>query len=217
MVCKNCNKSVIDPNLRSSVSNTSCDCEVHTESDSPEKLVADETRLSRRVDSNRAMVVSINGKSIMAIVDRFIEYTRCLVRNIITHVVNLDKRVTRLEGNGSELTPVYREVEAGYMYQFKLYRIGNTVFVNSNQRQQAAYAASTEWTPVSAKIPEGFRPITNTQVFGYSQDKLGTIVQRELAPDGNIRYMCINGISANAYVITPATSWLTNDKYPTTN
>ena len=71
--------------------------------------------------------------------------------------------------------------------------------------------------PVSAKIPEGFRPITNTQVFGYSQDKLGTIVQRELAPDGNIRYMCINGIAANAYVITPATSWLTNDKYPTNN
>lgn len=217
MVCRNCNKSVIDPNLRSTISNTGCDCDVHTESDSPEKLVLDETRLSRRIDSNRAMVVSINGKSIMAIVDRFIEYTRCLIRNIITHVVNLDKRVTRLEGNGSDLTPIYKEVDVGYMYKWKLYRIGNTVFVNSNNRQQAQYNASPDWVTLPDKMPEGFRPITNTQVFGYSQDKLGTIIQRELSPDGNMRYMCINGVNANQYVITPATSWLTNDKYPTNN
>lgn len=215
MVCKNCNKSVIDPNLRSTISNTGCDCEVHTESDSPEKLVIDETRLSRRIDSNRAMVVSVNGKSIMAIVDRFIEYTRCLTRNLITHVVNLDKRVTRLEGTGGELTPIKKEFDCGYMYVWTMYRIGNTVFVASEERQLGASPAADGWTMLPNKIPEGFRPIQSCQVFSFAQTKAQTTVQRELSPDGVIRYLSVNGIAADTWVITPSTSWLTNDKYPT--
>ncbi|WNT43870.1 hypothetical protein [Lactococcus phage PMBT68] len=217
MACKNCNKSVIDPNLRSTISNTGCDCEVHTESDSPEKLVLDETRLSRRVDSNRAMVVSVNGKSIMAIVDRFIEYTRCLIRNIITHVVNLDKRVTRLEGNGGDLTPVKKEFDAGYMYNWTMYRIGNTVFVAAEGRQIATSPANQEWTLMPNKVPEGFRPIQSCQVLSFAQTKAQTTVQRQILPDGVIHYLSINGIEANTWVITPSTSWLTNDKYPTIN
>lgn len=215
MVCRNCNKSVIDPNLRSTVSNTECDCEVHKESDSPEKLVLDESRLSRRIDSNRAMVVSINGKSIMAIVDRFIGYTRCLIRNIITHVVNLDKRVTRLEGTGGDLTPIRKDFDCGYMYTWTMFRIGNTVFVASEERQLGAAPVGKEWTKLPNKIPEGFRPIQACQVFSFAQTKAQTTVQRELSPDGGIRYLSVNGIEANTWVITPSTSWLTNDKYPT--
>lgn len=215
MVCRNCNKSVIDPNLRSTISNTGCDCDVHTESDSPEKLVLDETRMSRRIDSNRAMVVSINGKSIMAIVDRFIEYTRCLIRNLITHVVNLDKRVTRLEGTGGELTPVKKEFDAGYMYTWTCYRIGNTVFVAAEERQLAAAPAGAEWLLLPNKVPEGFRPIQACQVFSFAQSKGAHTVQRELSTNGNIRYLAVEGIPANTWVITPSTSWLTNDKYPT--
>ncbi len=215
MVCKNCNKSVIDPNLRSTISNTGCDCDVHTESDSPEKLVLDETRMSRRIDSNRAMAISTNGKSIMAIVDRFIEYTRCLVRNLITHVVSLDKRVTRLEGTGGDLTPVKKDWDAGYMYTWTMYRIGNTVFVASEERQLAEAAKHTAWTVLPIKIPEGYRPIQTCQVFSFAQDDSANTVQRELNPDGTLRYLCVNGIKANTWVITPSTSWLTIDKYPT--
>ena len=214
MVCKNCNKSVIDPNLRSTISTNGCDCDVHTESDSPEKLVLDENRLSRRIDSNRAMVVSINGKSIMAIVDRFIEYTRCLTRNIITHVVNLDKRVTRLEGTGGELTPVKREWDAGYMYTWTMYRIGNTVFVAAEERQLAAAPKGMDWTVLPITIPLGFRPIQGCQVFSFAQRSGATTVQRELSHNGQVRYLTMDGIEANTWVITPSTSWLTNDPYP---
>lgn len=214
MVCRNCQKSVLDPNIKSTVV-SDCGCTEHTASDDADLLVGEEAKMSRRVDSNRAMVVSYNGKSIMAIVDRLIQYTRCMIRNLITHVIDLDNRVERLEGNGGELTPIYLELDVGYMYSWKLYRIGNTVFVNSNQRQLAESQADPSWIDIPSKIPEGFRPITNTQIFGYSQTKLGTIVQREIGIEGNIRYMCLNGIPANQYVITPATSWLTSDPYPT--
>ena len=215
MVCKNCNKSVIDPNLRSTISNTGCDCDVHTESDSPEKLVLDETRMSRRIDSNRAMAISTNGKSIMAIVDRFIEYTRCLIRNIITHVVSLDERVTRLEGTGGDLTPVRLDFDAGYMYNWTMYRIGNTVFISSEERQLAESPKKSEWTTLPMKMPEGFRPIQTCQVLSFAQDPGTITVQREVSTSGYIRYLCLQGIKANTWVVTPSTSWLTNDKYPT--
>lgn len=213
MVCRNCQKSVLDPNIKSTVV-SDCGCTEHTASDKADLLIDEEAKMSRRVDSNRAMVVSYNGKSIMAIVDKLIQYTRCLIRNLITHTVDLDNRVTRLEGTGGDLTPVKRDWDAGYMYTWTMYRIGNTVFVASEERQLAEAPKGTAWTILPITIPLGYRPIQACQVFSFAQATGANTVQRELSPSGQLRYLCVDGVKANTWVITPSTSWLTNDPYP---
>lgn len=213
MVCRNCQKSTLDPNLRSTVV-SDCGCAEHTQTDPAELLIDEEAKMSRRVDSNRAMVVSYNGKSIMAIVDKLIQYTRCLIRNLITHVVDHENRIERLEGNGGELAPVRRDFEAGFMYTWTCYRIGNTVFVASEVRQIAEAQASAKWITLPVTVPEGFRPIQPCQVFSFRQAEGAATIQRKIYPSGEIHYLCTEGVPADSWVITPSTSWLTVDPYP---